>query len=443
MHTRLCSFWDSTQSRRAFLCLCLCLLTSVQWGCESSHRCTPCTPNTRTCTQDSLYIQNCREIPGTGCYEILLEPCPQGTACHLSSGAPVCRSTQCPTSCTVGSFKCSQSPSSTVLLRCERDLTTGCTSFQAHRVCESGQKCDATQGVCSSSTECQSNVPNHSKRCVGQAVHWFDNCGEKGQQVEICSAQQMCKKGACEEKGTCVPQVSQHEKRCVGQAVHWFDNCEKQGEQIQICSAQQVCKKGVCEEQTNNPCPNACLKIGDTRCQGSDAYVECVDSGKPNCFIWSASAKCASGMCSNGKCEQKQMCSNTCTSGQKQCVGADVQECVQDAKGCWSWGPAQACPSGQTCKANACQKTAVAGSVGSACQSKTECLNGGTCLKKSGSGSGVCSIVCSGACGTNNACVGIPFSDGTKRYFCFRKCSSSSDCGAGLNCSKNSLCEPS
>ena len=57
--------------------------------------------------------------------------------------------------------------------------------------------------------------------------------------------------------------------------------------------------------------------------------------------------------CQNNQCVP--VCSNQCSSGQKQCSNSTAyQTCVQNASGCWVWSNANSCSAGQTCSSGNC-----------------------------------------------------------------------------------------
>jgi len=106
---------------------------------------------------------------------------------------------------------------------------------------------------------------------------------------------------------SCTPNAS---KKCVGNAVYWYDSCNVQGGLFQQCTANQTCANGACVDQTiscstNSQCGTNAF-TGSPFCQGSNVYQNyitytCNNAGTSNSY------------CSNNTVAQLQ---TTCTGNQ-------------------------------------------------------------------------------------------------------------------------------
>jgi hypothetical protein len=81
----------------------------------------------------------------------------------------------------------------------------------------------------------------------------------------------------------------------------------------------------------------------DTGTPGPDAAV------KPDKLV-----PVGDGQPDQKKTDGKVTCSDKCTKGLSQCVGAQIQQCATQANGCADWNPAQDCPNSKACNAGAC-----------------------------------------------------------------------------------------
>ncbi|MBS3164748.1 hypothetical protein J4439_04935 [Candidatus Woesearchaeota archaeon] len=127
-----------------------------------------------------------------------------------------------------------------------------------------------------------------SLACAGNAVYWFDSCGNQEGLYQGCSASQECVDGKCQEKcgnGQCDPGE--------GCNTCWFD-CE--------CGSSERCE--------SNKCVGWC---GNGRCDSSESCGTCF-----------ADCGCPSGEeCSAGRCVT--LCGN-----HRQDVGESCDTCLED-----------------------------------------------------------------------------------------------------------------
>lgn len=115
------------------------------------------------------------------------------------------------------------------------------TSPQLQQICSANQICSF--GICSNTITNQ--CVNHSyQQCSGNAVYWYDSCGNRQDVVQICSSNQTCSGNICANTNYC---VDRSYKQCVGSnAIYWFNSCGVQQDLYQVCSAGQICSAGTC-----------------------------------------------------------------------------------------------------------------------------------------------------------------------------------------------------
>jgi uncharacterized repeat protein (TIGR01451 family) len=115
---------------------------------------------------------------------------------------------------------------------------------------------------------------------------------------------------------SCIPN---HSKKCVGNAVYWFDSCNNQGTLFQQCTANQTCQNGQCVNvscNTNSDCGTDGY-TGSTFCQSGNVYQNyttytCNNPGTANSSCSTSSVPqlkqtCGAGYtCQNGACVQTQ-----------------------------------------------------------------------------------------------------------------------------------------
>jgi uncharacterized repeat protein (TIGR01451 family) len=66
------------------------------------------------------------------------------------------------------------------------------TQAQLQSTCSSGQTC--SNGTCSTINTCTSNS---YQQCVGNAVYWFNSCGQQQSIIQTCNSNQVCQNNAC------------------------------------------------------------------------------------------------------------------------------------------------------------------------------------------------------------------------------------------------------
>ncbi len=107
-----------------------------------------------------------------------------------------------------------------------------------------------TSGGQNSSATCSVNInqnnncaQNYQQRCAGNAVYWYDSCGNQGNYIQTCSYNQTCSNGSC--SNNC---AYHHSKRCVNNNLYWYDSCQNQQDIAQYC--QNGCQNNFCQNQT-------------------------------------------------------------------------------------------------------------------------------------------------------------------------------------------------
>lgn len=126
-------------------------------------------------------------------------------------------------------------------------------------------------------------------------------CGDNGCNGTCgnCGAGEACEDGICQ----CIPEFA---RDCCGDAICWFDGCGNQGEMIKEC--EKGCKNGACSDCKPN-CVNK--KCGDDGCGGSCGTCTapyCEDDG------WVGPGRCVDGTCYDGvkqHCQDGLECTET------------------------------------------------------------------------------------------------------------------------------------
>jgi|GEM_PF-1641512 len=304
----------------------LLLLLSLANSCSSAASCKDeCTPLEQRCASDGV---NICIIPQDGsCRRWALLPCKEGTSCTSVGGSPQCLH-----------------------------------PHQKPATCGNAQ---------------------HSKKCVGQDVYWFNACHRPQQKAETCTNGLQCLNGLC-QKPTC-EQCTTGAKRCRNGSV---EICTNRGncprwEILQKCPSGQQCQNASC----SGGCQNACVK-GQKKCNGNSVQVcQTTTSG---CTTWKAVTACSNThTCRNGICEPNASCQNACRSGEQRCQGSQYQVCIS-SKNCLLWGASNACGAHQTCRQEGTRVRCV-------CQSGyTPSSDGKSCIKSgsnnNNNNSGLCGM---------------------------------------------------
>ena len=125
-----------------------------------------------------------------------------------------------------------------------------------------------------------------TKKCVGNAIYWFDSCGKQEDLVQTCGANQICQNAqcltiACSTKSDCGTDGYINQPYCRGNSVYQdyvTYTCHNPGTTssycsssttarlIQTCSTNQQCMNGRCETTTT------CYPYYYKRCVGNHLY---------------------------------------------------------------------------------------------------------------------------------------------------------------------------
>lgn len=427
---------------RWFVLACVMVFLGVQWGCGGGS-CSNCVQGIAQCTPDRKYVQTCEQVAGSGCWRLTLSPCQTGT-CIVENNKASCQETCQPGTqiCQAGQLKCQGN----VVMICVMNTVTQCTKYEPSKVCQTGETCDPSKNACVKEN-CTPTKQDEYTGCVGNAVYWFDNCGNQTVLKQQCNADQSCFENKC-QGGTSTlcegkPACTEPGKAvCEGEKA--FKTCEQKStcsawSTLTACPGSQTCKDGKCGNHTgtgncDNPCPNK----GDIRCSDQTKFQECIANPNiPNCLQWSAAVDCPNGVqCANNRCGT---CESNCASegkGTKLCSGAGYVECQEEAPGCLRWSTQQSCPNNGKCVNGKCEAGGSGtgghpGDLGKTCSAQSECA--GKCISKQGGGIGMCTKDCSDSSqcgGSGYVCVGL----GSTLRVCLKACTSSSDCRTGISC---------
>ncbi len=205
-----------------------------------------------------------------------------------------------------------------------------------------------------------------------------DACGVPGCDVPGCPGGDACPA----DTECCVPRAA---KQCFGDAVHWVDSCGVKGEQIVLCKA--GCEDGQCLN-----CQPECegKECGDDGCGGEcGACDDGLDCTQDSCDSDLCRHDLTAGCLIDGDCVDK---------GANQ-PGNDCMECVPDqSKDGWSQlEDGTPCDDLRTCKAGTCECALT--SCGAGCCGDGELCVGGECCAPDCTGKECGDDGCGGSCG--------------------------------------------
>ena len=120
-----------------------------------------------------------------------------------------------------------------------------------------------TQGCIGSGSTCQASFSS-----AGTYTAFIQVADGNDTKTSSCSAFVAPSQQACTTDAT---------QKCVGNAVYWFDSCGNQGSLDQQCTGSQTCSNGACVSQQTGACSNAsdCGTNGSSGalyCQGNNIY---------------------------------------------------------------------------------------------------------------------------------------------------------------------------
>lgn len=220
--------------------------------------------------------------------------------------------------------------------------------------CGNGQKCFTRNGK----SQCEAVVCTENS-CKDDSTRYICNTALNSQTEESCPASTVCDS----ETKSCIPRTcTEKEKRCANNNV---EVCTNNAWTVQTsCSDTQMCK------ESTKQCVKIVCTDGDTRCNSKGKLETC-----SNNKFGSATA-CGNGKVCQAVSEKKSECVDlVCTNGMYQCVGAELQKCVDNA-----WVKQTTCDSPALCTAK---------STSGSCKAR-ECENGAEACSNSKASSKLC-----------------------------------------------------
>jgi len=175
---------------------------------------------------------------------------------------------------------------------------------------------------------CQQYTNDSSSWATYAAVHNF--CSGCDQRISWWTGSQWLSQTVC--RGTlnvqsvtcgikCSPCTSHFTKKCVGNAIYWFDSCGKQEDLVQTCGANQICRNAQCLTiacSTKSDCGTDGY-INQPYCRGNSVYQDyvtytCHNPGTTSSYCSSSTTArliqtCSTNQqCMNGRCETTTTC---------------------------------------------------------------------------------------------------------------------------------------
>lgn len=259
----------------------------------------------------------------------------------------------CSPECQLGARTCADDR---VVLRCE--AMDGCPTLVEALNCPSYKLCEG--GTCvDKEAECTSVcTPGSPARCnddgeVEQCDDFdADGCYEWGG-AQACPSGQYCNpdQGSCEQPD-CTDECAAGDTSCEGDLVR---TCRQNAQGCMVfgagaeCDAGQICQGGQCQAETT--CTDECGS-GESVCAADGGVRSCADADGDGCLELSAAQACPSGQeCRAGGCVDVASCQDQCVQGETVCVGNQIADCDDhDGDGCTEFSSPHACPSaGDTC----------------------------------------------------------------------------------------------
>ena len=152
------------------------------------------------------------------------------------------------------------SDSSKQRIKCLEEQGSGC--IEDNECTSLGTDCCSGNYRIDNSGSCSSNKRCGILPCSGsstQSCTTSDNCA--GTQARTCNSGTWSEWGVCSKNdancgnGICTPSNNQQEKKCDGNAVYWYDNCGNKKDLVKSCSSTETCKNGECTTTTKK-CPD-------------------------------------------------------------------------------------------------------------------------------------------------------------------------------------------
>lgn len=303
-----------------------------------------CSIDTRRCNGDGY--ESCDNFDEDSCLEWSnVVPCPDGEVCSNGRCAATCVNECGP----AGSRQCSGAGFQV----CDNHDDDECLEWGQITDCGEGQNCSG--GRCQ--TTCTHECAEGTLQCSGDGVERCGNFDDddclEWSEAAACDEGEVCSNGEC--RSTCANECGGlNERRCNGDAVqtcgnHDADTC-LEWSTPSACAEGQSCSSGRCVDRCVNECPQ-----GAAQCANNGVQT-CGNFDDDECFEWGGATPCAEGQtCSSGRCVAVDVCEDECARGVARCAPGGLQTCGDfDEDACNDWGPAVACPQGETCSNGAC-----------------------------------------------------------------------------------------
>ena len=106
---------------------------------------------------------------------------------------------------------------------------------------------------------CDATTTNDHQDCSGGHPYWYDSCGGQGARADTCTAEEVCQdagaSASCVVQG-CVATVANDHQNCSGGHPYWYDDCEERGSRVETCAACESCQDSgataSCEPDASN-----------------------------------------------------------------------------------------------------------------------------------------------------------------------------------------------
>jgi hypothetical protein len=134
-----------------------------------------------------------------------------------------------------------------------------------------------------------------------------------------------------------------NERRCSNDGTQ---TCGPDGLWQRVAACPGACQGGICVDRCQDEC-----RLGERRCVDAGAQI-CIE-GAFGCSAWNEPDPCIGGaICLDGRCRPGG-CGSPCAVGERRCASpASFAECVNLE--CASWVGPEACPAGTMCSGGAC-----------------------------------------------------------------------------------------
>jgi hypothetical protein len=331
----------------------------------------------------------------------------------------------CPTSCTLGAWRCGSSGGTQ-----ECVASGGCPAWASEVPCLGAKSCSG--GVCT---------------CPLICIEGAQRCGAGGG-VQVCDVQNGClawsTESPCQSPTTCHQNGSAAGCACAGSGCLLNTQQCGPGGGVQTCTMSGSCTAWSPETPCQGPaschqtggvascCANACT-LGAQQCGQGGGRQTCVMNGM--CTAWGTETPCqGSATCHETGGGPPSCCADTCTLGAAKCGPAgDPETCVMSGA-CSAWESSSSCPAPQVCPV---------GGTRCQCPKDNSCTLG---AQQCGPGGGIQTCVSMGSCttwGPEALCPG-GFCDVTSGRCASPKgfggsCATADQCASGF-CAPNHQC---